>query len=380
MSSSTSSIASLLTFASVLLLAACEPSRVPEPDGGAPSDARVPDACVPDCDGRTCGDDGCGGTCGPGCGLSQTCNAAGRCEIDCLAGCDAETAFNEYVRRFRDDGGHLATDVKILPTVVHVIYDDEADRISVERVISQIVATNADLRRRNADADQTRPMFREAAADTHIEVCLASRDPDGETFEGVVWHHVPGYTEAMLNDLRIETQWNPHRYLNVWVTPLGLGGNATQPWEAGTVLDGFWVSTRQFGTIGDDLKEGFTGGGVFTHELGHYLGLYHTFEDGFAYLGRCDFPDCETTGDHVCDTPLDWNLAVSAEQCEEGRRECEDGTVFYTQSENFMAYAYDDCTNMFSRDQRTRMRAALADRRASLVSAQNLAATGCTAP
>ncbi|MCK5806131.1 MAG: formylglycine-generating enzyme family protein, partial [Lentisphaeria bacterium] len=37
--------------------------------------------CSPDCTGRDCGSDGCGGICGPGCGSGETCNeTAGLCE------------------------------------------------------------------------------------------------------------------------------------------------------------------------------------------------------------------------------------------------------------------------------------------------------------
>ncbi len=36
--------------------------------------------CEADCTGRVCGDDGCGGTCAPGCGADGSCNAAGQCD------------------------------------------------------------------------------------------------------------------------------------------------------------------------------------------------------------------------------------------------------------------------------------------------------------
>ncbi len=40
--------------------------------------------CTPDCTGRVCGPDGCGGTCRPGCtGLTEYCTGAGQCEDDC---------------------------------------------------------------------------------------------------------------------------------------------------------------------------------------------------------------------------------------------------------------------------------------------------------
>ena len=39
----------------------------------------LPAGCIPACSSRECGDDGCGGTCGPGCGVIETCNTIGHC-------------------------------------------------------------------------------------------------------------------------------------------------------------------------------------------------------------------------------------------------------------------------------------------------------------
>ncbi|MBN2496471.1 MAG: hypothetical protein JXR96_17895 [Deltaproteobacteria bacterium] len=46
--------------------------------------------CTPDCTGKVCGDDGCGGQCQPGCDTGETCNAQGQCEAcepDCAGKC-----------------------------------------------------------------------------------------------------------------------------------------------------------------------------------------------------------------------------------------------------------------------------------------------------
>jgi hypothetical protein len=43
------------------------------------ADAPRVDGCIPSCEGRGCGDDGCGGSCG-GCLPGATCTAAGRCD------------------------------------------------------------------------------------------------------------------------------------------------------------------------------------------------------------------------------------------------------------------------------------------------------------
>jgi|GEM_PF-1416032 len=36
-------------------------------------------SCAPDCSGKSCGSDGCGGTCGPGCNFDETCDASSQC-------------------------------------------------------------------------------------------------------------------------------------------------------------------------------------------------------------------------------------------------------------------------------------------------------------
>jgi hypothetical protein len=49
---------------------------------------RFTDGCVPQCDGRFCGDDGCGGACGD-CGDGEACTPGGRCQADpCIPACD----------------------------------------------------------------------------------------------------------------------------------------------------------------------------------------------------------------------------------------------------------------------------------------------------
>lgn len=85
---------------------------------------------------------------------------------------------------------------------------------------------------------------------------------------------------------------------------------------------------------------------VLAHEMGHFWGLYHTFEE--AQFGKDNFSEanCHLLGDRICDTPPDpgpiFEVYVNYVSCEVLSLKTEEGLEYKPHIENYMSY-YKPC-------------------------------------
>lgn len=243
--------------------------------------------------------------------------------------------------------------------VVQVVYNTENEKISADQVTSQIDALNRDYSGANPDRSKIPPIWAGMSVDTQIRFTLASTDPNGAPTNGIIYTKTAATSFSKDDSVKSAARggadpWPTDKYLNIWVCTLNnnLLGYAQFPGLA-TETDGVVILNRAFGTVGTATAP-FDLGRTATHEVGHYLNLYHIWGDT---------QHCEGT-DFVEDTPNaqlpNYKKPVFPHvSCNNGPN----GDMFM----NYMDYVDDDTMVMFTPGQSSRMNATLDGPRQSLL-------------
>ncbi len=208
-----------------------------------------------------------------------------------------------------------------IPVYVHVMTaTNGAGNVSDTQIAQQIAVLNQTYSGHDVNGTGT---------NTGIQFSLAGTNRIANN----TWH-----TDRQSTTYRAQTRQGGKNALNIWVVDFKYLGIATFPWDyaANPAIDGIRV---QYSSFPGGSAANYNLGETATHEAGHWLGLYHTFQGG-----------CNAPGDSVSDTAPQ---ASPSTGCPTGRDSCAGGGL--DPIHNYMDYSYDACYFEFSPGQSTRM-------------------------
>ncbi|MCB0737278.1 MAG: hypothetical protein KDC92_07180, partial [Bacteroidetes bacterium] len=280
-----------------------------------------------------------------------------------------ETQFISGLNAYRTQARKKASNdcnVRFVPTVVHVIYNGTLGNISDAKVQEMLDQCNAALLQKNYTLNQVDEIWHDRAANLQVELKLAKKDAQGNPTSGIIRTESDLTTGAGENVKSISRAWDQKRYLNIWVVAsirtIGNGttlGYAFLPSNNLAPGDGIIVRS--------DLPDRFPT--TLSHEVGHYLGLRHPFENG------CDestTKGCDETGDFVCDTPP---RSESRQDCPMNLNSCtNDSPDERDMVENIMDYT--SCRVMFTAGQKEIVDFVFKEYRPKLIEKANWFSTG----
>jgi len=217
-------------------------------------------------------------------------------------------------------GGGGVAQAGNVPVYVHVMADaNGAGDVSDSQISQQIAVLNKTYGGQESGT----------ASNTGFTFTLAGID----RYYNTQWHQ-----DKSSSTYRSQTRQGGADALNIWLVDFAYLGIATFPWDynRNPGVDGIRV---HFDSLPGGSIANYNLGETATHEAGHWLGLYHTFQGG-----------CTSTNDEVGDTPAQGSATNG---CPEGRDSCSLSGL--DPIHNYMDYSYDSCYTEFTSGQTARM-------------------------
>lgn len=224
-----------------------------------------------------------------------------------------------------------------IPVIIHNLYHFPEERITDAQVAAQLEILNKSFRRQNSDTATTPSHFKEVAADIEIEFHLATSDPQKRSTTGINRKYTPVKSWLPDDKMKLASEtgtaaWDSKSYLNIWVCNLDNYAGYSSVVGGPAEKDGIVISYAAFGE----------GSKTIVHETGHWLNLKHLWGDD----------NCGDDG--VADTPKQASYTVG---CPTGIRRTCGNTTNGDMYMNYMDFTNDECVNLFTEGQKTRMRA-----------------------
>lgn len=266
----------------------------------------------------------------------------------------ADAEWFEYISRSKNKQVITGSDtVYEIPTVVHIIHTGQPigsqSNPTDQKVADYLNYTNKLLEANHPSVPDTN----NGGVRIPVRFVLAKVDPDCNPTNGIVRVNASSISSYVSNgidqyggnhdEILALSNWSNREYANIYIVKSinpALGGFARYPWANQPYQDAIVINASS------SIYQNST---TLAHEIGHFLGLYHTFE-GDNNGNKCpDNNNCATDGDKICDTEPDKrypDCSLSINPCT--------GVAYNGVRENYMNYT--SCTRgVFTKGQRDKI-------------------------
>lgn len=325
-----------------------------------------------------------------------------RCSVGDLPslGNDTSEEFkSDYNNLFRERNFYSERSAEIIvPVAVHVIYKNATEQITVNRIQAIIDIANQDFSRTNPDASQTgiygyyySPIssqvqylsYQNIATSMNIKFCLSAITYDATSIQSFAastttnLYNFGTDVQAVKDAYPYYQAFPPSNYLNVWICDISsdIAGYATFPsYSINPKYDGITIDYSTF-------LPGSLYYRTFTHESGHWFGLYHTFQQWNSgcsddYVNDI-YPIEKSNAESNYNSPYlnfyygplvaENNPCYSWNACSNWNVYPQGFYPYVGMSDNYMDYSPSSCCNFFSAGQKSRMDYTLHNERIDLL-------------
>tara|TARA_R100001443_G_scaffold20619_1_gene32698 strand:+ start:5175 stop:6383 length:1209 start_codon:yes stop_codon:yes gene_type:complete len=254
----------------------------------------------------------------------------------------------------------------IIPVVFHVVWINRIQNLSTNVIHQQLEVLNEMFNAQNTDTNKLADTLKNWVGNFNIKFEIAHRDPNGFPTNGItrkktIQPHFSYWNDPVKKSHYGTAPWPTNRYLNIWICDLNEGSMGYAQFPGGPEeTDGVVIDWQ---TVGNQIypwtaleNHEWAKGKVLTHEVGHWLNLFHPWGNNYGGCGE----------DFIPETSLQKGPIRPSDNCPDTLfSECQDSGRLFIR--HYMDYAGSSCMVCFTKNQVLRGLASLHTYRSEMI-------------